>query len=158
MAAVWYCSSFYLPLYGERYSVLSFIVAVSVQCAATIEFSRIFGTITELNKIPGSFLDTPPNLSLKHLLGHAFVRDSCSNDGAATDPSFVIKTEDDVFVEIFHLFKFALAIYGERPQRSLVCEVVPGREIEEVSETKRKMDFSHLFWPFGSKIFGSKPK
>ena len=79
--------------------------------------------------LPGPFLDTIRNSALKHFLAHGFVRDECSSEDG---PSFVLKTEDDVFVEMFHLFKFALAIYGERPERSLVCEVMPGRAFKQV--------------------------
>ena len=42
-------------------------------------------------------------------------------------PLFHIKTDDDVFVEIHHLFKFVQAIFGNQgpSKRSLVCDVVP---------------------------------
>jgi hypothetical protein len=48
------------------------------------------------------------------------------NDACQTSPaSFVVKVDDDVFIETFHLFNFVSAIYGSTPKRSLVCDVVP---------------------------------
>jgi len=39
--------------------------------------------------------------------------------------AFAAFATDDVFVEIFHLFSFASAIYGDRPSSAtLVCDVV----------------------------------
>jgi len=69
-------------------------------------------------------------------------------------PAFVVKTDDDVFVEVcvainrppkkgclkwakigknctmfqlqtFHLYNFVSAVYGDSPKRSLVCDVIP---------------------------------
>ena len=38
---------------------------------------------------------------------------------------FVLKTDDDVFVEIFHLFNFVSAVYGFSPGPSLVrCHLI----------------------------------
>ena len=37
----------------------------------------------------------------------------------------MIKLEDDVFVEIFHLFQFVQFVYGGQPDpKSLICDVV----------------------------------
>ena len=43
-------------------------------------------------------------------------------------PFLYIKTDDDVFVEVYHLVKFLKAIFGDQGgprKRSLVCDVVP---------------------------------
>ena len=49
--------------------------------------------------------------------------DDCFSTGDS--PAFVVKSNDDVFIETFHLFKFVSAIYGSNPSRSLVCDVIP---------------------------------
>ena len=50
-----------------------------------------------------------------------------NSDDAKTPSFFHIKAEDDVFIEIYHLFKFVKAIFGNQgPQKkSLVCDVIP---------------------------------
>ncbi len=87
--------------------------------------SATFGDIVQ-----GNFIDSLKNSSYKHLMGYKFVHDSCiaNKKKETTDgPVFLIKTEDDVFMEIYHLFSFANAIYGARPSsRSLICDVIPG--------------------------------
>ena len=42
-------------------------------------------------------------------------------------PFFHIKADDDVFIEMYHLFKFVKAIFGNQGPRkkSLVCDVIP---------------------------------
>lgn len=50
---------------------------------------------------------------------------------------FLIKTADEIFVEMFHLFKFVNAIYGERPTKSLVCDVSPSGSFRQ-SQTENQ--------------------
>ena len=67
-------------------------------------------------------MDSTENQTLKHMLGMRYV-DDCFSTGDS--PAFVVKSNDDVFIETFHLFKFVSAIYGSNPSRSLVCDVIP---------------------------------
>ena len=69
----------------------------------------------------GNFIDSFENLSYKHLMGFKWLEDEC----LTSKPSFVVKADDDVFIETFHLYNFVSAIYGQSPKRSLVCDVVP---------------------------------
>ena len=48
-------------------------------------------------------------------------------DSSKTPPFFHIKADDDVFIEIYHLFKFVKAIFGNQgpKKKSLVCDVIP---------------------------------
>lgn len=71
--------------------------------------------------VRGNFLDTTGNQTYKHVMGYKWVVENCKNN----QPRFVIKTDDKVFVEIFHLFNFVSAIYGSSPGPSLICDVVP---------------------------------
>ena len=43
----------------------------------------------------------------------------CGGNGERSSeqhPTFLIKTDDDVFIEIFHLEEFVSAIYGKNPR------------------------------------------
>lgn len=79
------------------------------------EESNAFGDI-----IQGNFADTYTNLPYKHLMGYKWIHESCQHK-----PKLVVKADDDVFIEIYHLFYFVSAIYGESPQDSLICDVIP---------------------------------
>jgi len=70
--------------------------------------------------IQGNFDDTPRNLTYKHVMGYKWVQDHCPNP-----PKFVLKSDDDVFIEMYHLFNFVSAVYGSHPGPSLVCDVIP---------------------------------
>lgn len=70
--------------------------------------------------IQGNFDDTPRNLTYKHVMGYKWVEDHCPNP-----PKFVLKSDDDVFIEMYHLFNFVSAVYGTSPGPSLVCDVIP---------------------------------
>ena len=54
-------------------------------------------------------------------MGFKWLDEACR----ASKASFVVKTDDDVFIETYHLFNFVSAIYGSTPKRSLVCDVIP---------------------------------
>jgi len=69
--------------------------------------------------LQGNFTDNLGNQIEKHIMGYNWVHHQCST------PRFVLKTDDDVFVEIFHLFNFVSAVYGFSPGPSLVCDVIP---------------------------------
>ena len=44
----------------------------------------------------------------------------------------MIKLEDDVFVEIFHLFQFVQFVYGGQPDpKSLICDVVQSLDLTQ---------------------------
>lgn len=71
--------------------------------------------------LQGSFIDALENSTLKSLMGLNFVTNQCHDQA----PKFIVKSQDDVFIEVFHLFKFVDAIYGQSPTRALVCDVIP---------------------------------
>jgi len=81
----------------------------------------------------GNFNDTPGNESQKHLLGFKWVLDKCGMN----PPTFVLKMEDNVFLEIFHLFNFVSAVYGTNPDPSLICDVVPSGTFGHKHDYKR---------------------
>ena len=49
------------------------------------------------------------------------------SDDSNTPSFFHIKADDNVFIEIYHLFKFVKAIFGNQgpKKKSLVCDVIP---------------------------------
>merc|ERR1712212_174414 len=74
--------------------------AESVNWLVTRE-SMIEGDIVQ-----GDFTDNSGGQITKHIMGYNWVQHQCPT------PRFVLKTDDDVFVEIFHLFNFVSAVYG----------------------------------------------
>ena len=70
--------------------------------------------------IQGNFVDDIRNLTYKHVMAYKWATEECHHQ-----PTFVLKTDDNVFVEIFHLINFLSGVYGHNPSPSLVCDVVP---------------------------------
>jgi len=70
--------------------------------------------------VQGNFVDNPQNLTYKHVMGYKWVSQHCVDK-----PAFVLKTDDNVFVETYHLFNFLTAVYGSDPVAGIVCDVVP---------------------------------
>ena len=68
--------------------------------------------------LEGNFIDSSRNASYKHLMGLKWVTDRCgrSDNNNNKLPTFLLKTGDDVFIEIFHLEEFVNAIYGQNPK------------------------------------------
>jgi len=96
------------PLNSELYKADSTELLVKLE-------SDVHGDI-----IQGSFADTPRNLTYKHVMGYKWVDERCFSK-----PKFVLKSDDDVFIEMYHLFNFVSAVYGTHPGPSLVCDVIP---------------------------------
>ena len=72
--------------------------------------------------LQGDFVDDPENSTLKHLLGFEWVLGQ-----RCFSPSLIVKANDNVFVEIFHLFEFVQAVYGSRlKHKSFICDVIQG--------------------------------
>lgn len=76
--------------------------------------SDLYGDI-----VTGNFEDTYRNLTYKHLMGYKWVLSHCPL------AKFVIKTDDDVFIDIFQVFDFAQRNYGLNPVDILLCNIYP---------------------------------
>ena len=70
--------------------------------------------------VQGNFIDDTRNVTYKHLMAFKWVSEECFHK-----PTFVLKTDDNVFVEMNHLLNFLKAVYGNNPAPSLICDVVP---------------------------------
>ena len=70
--------------------------------------------------LQGNFDDSPLNQTSKHIMGYRWILEECD-----AKPKFVLKTEDSVFVEMYHLLNFLTAVYGDNPTPSIVCDVIP---------------------------------
>ena len=70
--------------------------------------------------LQGNFDDSPLNQTSKHIMGYRWILEECD-----AKPTFVLKTEDNVFVEMHHLLNFLTAVYGDHPSPSIVCDVIP---------------------------------
>jgi len=76
--------------------------------------SDLYGDI-----VRGNFADTYRNLTYKHLMGYKWVLRHCPL------AKFVIKTDDDAFIDIFQIFDFAQRNYGLAPADILLCNIYP---------------------------------
>ena len=107
--------------------------------------SAIFGDI-----VSGNFHDTYRNLTYKHLMGYQWALNYCP--GA----TFILKTDDDAFIDIFQLFEFTSRTYGFNPTDTLVCNVFPEgtKPIRpsdpEAEEAGRKWAVTREEYPFDS--------
>lgn len=91
--------------------------------------SQIFGDI-----VTGSFIDSYKNLTYKHLLGYKWAVSFCP------DSAFILKADDDAFIDIFQLFDFISRTYGIKPMPgTLICNVFPeGSKPVRASDTQGK--------------------
>ena len=69
--------------------------------------------------VQADFVDTYRNLTLKHLLGHRWMLSHCSS------ANFVVKADDDAFVDVFQLVRFMRRNHGDSAEGTLVCNVLP---------------------------------
>jgi hypothetical protein len=80
-----------------------------------IRESELFGDI-----VTGTFIDSYRNLTYKHLLGYKWAMEFCPGS------AFILKADDDAFIDMFQLFDFISRTYGFKPsQGTLVCNVFP---------------------------------
>jgi len=107
---------------------LIFLLGVGTTNQAKIsEESQKFGDI-----VLGSFTDSYRNLTYKHLMGYKWVLTYCPH------PSFILKTDDDAFIDLFQLFRLVTSTYGayyressslssgvEKTDTLLLCNVFP---------------------------------
>lgn len=74
--------------------------------------------------LQGDFTEHELNQTLKHLMGLEWTRNNCMTK----PPVLIVKMDDDVFVEIFHLHQFVKAVYAKAgttpPSKSLICDVI----------------------------------
>lgn len=69
----------------------------------------------------GNFIDTYKNLSIKHELALRWVTQNCPK------AKFVLKADDDAFVDVYGLFAFLDRTLGTSGDESfLACDVIPG--------------------------------
>lgn len=77
--------------------------------------SELFGDI-----VTASFVDSYKNLTYKHLMGYKWATSFCP------DSTFILKSDDDAFIDIFQLFDFITRTYGYKPSPgTLICNVFP---------------------------------
>ncbi|XP_013773664.1 beta-1,3-galactosyltransferase 5-like [Limulus polyphemus] len=68
--------------------------------------------------IQGSFVDSYRNLSLKHIMGYKWATEFCPK------ATFILKLDDDVYVDTFQIVRFLLFTFGRSPTSVLACSVV----------------------------------
>ncbi|CAL8126374.1 unnamed protein product [Orchesella dallaii] len=85
--------------------------------------------------VTGSFHDSYRNLTYKHLMGYLWVLNHCSH------AKYVLKADDDAFIDIFQLFEFLLRTFGLDPEAALICNVFP-----EGTKPVRQTDIQGKKW------------
>jgi len=66
--------------------------------------------------LQGDFIDSYRNMTYKHLLVYKWISDSCDKT------EFVLKTDDDQFVDIFHLPRY-LQEFARKEDKFFLCQV-----------------------------------
>ena len=105
--------------------------------------SEIYGDL-----VSGNFEDTYRNLTYKHIMGYKWALSHCPT------AKFILKTDDDAFIDIFQLFDFTIRTYGSDPVDVLLCNVYPeGTKPVRVSSSEsteggRKWIVTQAEYPF----------
>lgn len=69
--------------------------------------------------VAGNFNDSYRHLTVKHLAAYLWVLNHCSH------AKYILKADDDAFIDIFQLFEFLLRTFGKDPEAALICNVFP---------------------------------
>ncbi|GAB6025044.1 hypothetical protein CHUAL_010149 [Chamberlinius hualienensis] len=69
--------------------------------------------------VQGNFIDSYRNLSYKHLMGYKWILSNCPKT------KFIVKVDDDSFVDIIQLYNLLHEIYRDVPSGMLACSVWP---------------------------------
>ena len=70
--------------------------------------------------VQGNFVDHYRNLTLKNVMGLKWTGRYCA------DAQFVLKSDDDAFIDVAQLRRFVDRTFGpRRPENSIVCSVQP---------------------------------
>lgn len=107
----------------KKYSInLHLIFVVGKSSSPTIDNSIRRENELYDDVLLGEFVDSYRNLTQKHLLWMEWIK----NCPQAQMAKYILKTDDDVFVDIFQLFEFLFRNFGRDPQPgTLICNVVP---------------------------------
>lgn len=95
------------------------------------EESDTFGDLVQ-----GNFVDSYANLTYKHAMGLRWVSERC------TQTRFVLKVDEDAFVDTFQLVDFLLTVYGVAgASRTLLCHLFPrGTPVQRNGKWKVEAD------------------
>lgn len=63
------------------------------------------------------FIDSYWNLTLKHIFAHRWIIENC------TKAKFVLKVDDDIFVDIFQVIGLIIEEYSKNPRNLLACSI-----------------------------------
>jgi hypothetical protein len=69
--------------------------------------------------VSGNFVDSYKNLTYKHLMGYKWALTYCPK------ATFILKADDDAFVDVFQLIDFIRRTFGQSPRNTLICNVMP---------------------------------
>lgn len=85
--------------------------------------------------IQGNFIDSYHNLTYKHIMAFKWIVYHCSN------AEFILKIDDDVFVDLNQLFYHLLGKFGDRPSNLLACFLVQQPKVARSYRNKWRVSF-----------------
>nr|XP_027203369.1 beta-1,3-galactosyltransferase 5-like [Dermatophagoides pteronyssinus] len=101
--------------------------------------SQIHGDI-----IQGSFLDTYRNITYKHLMGLKWINHFCPY------ASYILKADDDIFVDVHQLIYYLRGKFGDHPQRLMACYVNKQSRVARSYRSKWRVsykEYSEHYYP-----------
>uniref|UniRef100_T1JHM9 Hexosyltransferase n=1 Tax=Strigamia maritima TaxID=126957 RepID=T1JHM9_STRMM len=69
--------------------------------------------------VQGNFIDSYANLTYKNVMGLKWALTYCNSS------RFILKVDEDAYVDILQFVKFMLTVYGDNAMRVLMCHVFP---------------------------------
>ncbi|XP_023235638.1 beta-1,3-galactosyltransferase 5-like [Centruroides sculpturatus] len=96
-----------------------------------IREQQLFGDLVQ-----GNFVDSYRNLTYKHVMGLKWVTYFCRQ------VKYILKTDDDVYVDIFQFISYLYAAFGYFPSPNLMmCFVIPSPNPKRSQRSKWRVSF-----------------
>lgn len=98
---------------------------------AILEENTIYGDIVQ-----GNFLDSYRNLTYKHVMGLKWITYFCQS------AKYILKADDDIFVDIFQLTNYLKDTFGSKPPKKfLMCLIIRNTFVRRSTRSKWRVSF-----------------
>ncbi|KAH9501888.1 hypothetical protein DERF_012697 [Dermatophagoides farinae] len=94
--------------------------------------------------IQGSFLDTYRNITYKHVMGLKWINHFCPH------ASYILKADDDIFIDLHQLIYYLHGKFGDHPQRLMACYVNKNSRVSRSYRNKWRVsykEYSEQYYP-----------
>lgn len=81
--------------------------------------------------VQGNFIDSYRNLTYKHLMGYKWILTNCPQT------TYIVKVDDDSFVDVIQLFQLMNTIYGDQATGVLACSVWPAGSTPQREQSQK---------------------